>query len=139
MVGARLRVRSAEERIASTRLDIGVPVAANDRIPQSPLLRVLASPPVDGTWMRDGRRRHPYLSDATSAITASTPGRSRTGDQQFRKLLLYPTELRGQKRKIAYPAGVRHPQRKTSVTESIKCLVLHDCVKLQAVERGTTI
>ena len=26
----------------------------------------------------------------------STPGRSRTGDQQFRKLLLYPTELRGQ-------------------------------------------
>ncbi len=69
----------------------------------------------------------------------NTPGRSRTGDQQFRKLLLYPTELRGQKRKIAYPAGVRHPQRKTSVTESIKCLVLHDCVKLQAVERGTTI
>ena len=28
----------------------------------------------------------------------STPGRSRTGDQQFRKLLLYPTELRGRVR-----------------------------------------
>ena len=59
MVGARLRVLSANGRIASTRLDIALPVAANNRIPHSPLLSVSVSPLFDGTRMRDGRRRHP--------------------------------------------------------------------------------
>jgi hypothetical protein len=37
------------------------------------------------------------VTRVTSWVTAQDggPGRSRTADQQFRKLLLYPTELRG--------------------------------------------
>lgn len=59
MVGARLRVLSANGRVASTRLDIGVPVVANSRIRHRPLLSVSVTPLFDATRMRDGRRRHP--------------------------------------------------------------------------------
>jgi hypothetical protein len=38
----------------------------------------------------------PNGPDAVCSITYGGPGRSRTADQQFRKLLLYPSELQGQ-------------------------------------------
>ena len=37
------------------------------------------------------------------------PGRSRTADQQFRKLLLYPTELRGLLLRLYLEAAGRQP------------------------------
>src|SRR5581483_9737046 len=39
------------------------------------------------------------LGRRASSVRGSTPGRTRTCDRQFRKLLLYPAELRGRRGK----------------------------------------
>ena len=46
------------------------------------------------------------------AFSGGAPGRIRTSDPQVRSLVLYPTELRAQKRNYAEPLGAR--QRKIS-------------------------
>jgi hypothetical protein len=46
------------------------------------------------------------------------PGRSRTADQQFRKLLLYPTELRGLLNRLYLAAQGRQPEEEVRAQAS---------------------
>ncbi len=57
VVGARLRVLSANGAIASSRVDVGVPAAATRGVVHRPVLTVSLSPMFGGARQRDGRRR----------------------------------------------------------------------------------
>jgi hypothetical protein len=57
VVGARLRLLSANGSIGSTRLGVGFPVASNGSIVHRPLLSVSLSSLFESRG-RDGRRRH---------------------------------------------------------------------------------
>ncbi|HEX3865217.1 MAG TPA: hypothetical protein VHV78_00640, partial [Gemmatimonadaceae bacterium] len=58
VVGARLRLLSANGVIGSTRLDLGFPVASNGSIVHRPLLSASISSLFDNARGRDGSRRH---------------------------------------------------------------------------------
>ncbi len=58
VVGARLRLLSANGAIGSTRVDIGFPVASNGSIVHRPLISASVSSLLDSFRGRDGRRRH---------------------------------------------------------------------------------
>ncbi|MEO7087066.1 MAG: hypothetical protein ABI442_02650 [Gemmatimonadaceae bacterium] len=58
LVGARLRLLSANGSIGSTRVDVGFPIASNGSIVHRPLVSVSVSSLFDSGRGRDGRRRH---------------------------------------------------------------------------------
>jgi hypothetical protein len=57
IVGARLRLFSANGAFGSTRVDIGFPVASNGSVVHRPLFSVSLTSLLDAPRMRDGRRR----------------------------------------------------------------------------------
>ncbi len=61
-------------------------------------------------------------------INAGGPGRTRTADQQFRKLLLYPPELRG--------LGINYSQDINSLLNGIRFLNCRSCCPVVAHSRN---